>query len=446
MSSSASFRWLFVALVAFVYCVASANAEKAGFIQVRSPHPHPHAQPGLISSLVETVTGKRPAPARPLGELQKSTVPSSAPPPVASSIKKTQTKASSAVKNPSKRPVGAFATTYPLSAGDLFVWQSKNPHNEADTESATIIIHGVDRNAGDYFTTLNTTWKAARNQNLARAPAKSMLIAPLFFDQVYDKGLYDPTTLAWGENNAWCLGEGSTNPSGSGLSSLSALDELVARFSNRKNFPNMKYITFVGHGCGGMTLQRYAALTSSSSNGVPIRYVVGNPSSMLYWSRDRPSDSFNANSCPYYNSFFFGLDDFYIPYPKNKNSAQLFKSYVQRDVRYLVSLDDNGGGDQTCEAKAAGGVARKSRTLAYWKYINILSGKKASDYSQFPGSFTRLQKSQQGGNSDNEFVDDVKAKDFTGVNFAHQLVQLSGVGHNAPAVLTSSQGRKAIFA
>ena len=335
-----------------------------------------------------------------------------------------------------------------MSAGNLFAWQSKNPHNEADTESVSIIIHGVDRNAGDYFKTLNTTWKSARALNYERAPANSMLVAPLFFDAVYDKGLYGSQTLAWGQDNAWCLGEGSVNPSDSGLSTLSALDELVAKFSNPKNYPKMKYITFIGHGCGGMVLQRYAALTGGDSNGIPVRYVVGNPSSMLYWTRDRPSDSFNANSCPYFNEFFFGLDDYYIPYPKTQNSAQLFKEYAQRDVRYLVSLDDNGGGDQTCEAKAAGGVARKNRTLAYWKYIHLLSGASASDYSSFPGSFTRLQNAQKGQTTNakpTEFVDNVKPSDFTGVTVAHKLVQLSGLGHNAPSVIESSQSRKAIF-
>lgn len=151
---------------------------------------------------------------------------------------------------------------------------------------------------------------------------------------------------------------------------------------------------------------------------------------MLYYTTDRPSASFKPSSCPNFNEYFFGLSNFYIPYDAPESPSAAFKSYASRDVRYLVSLDDNGGGDQSCEAKAAGGTARKSRTLAYWKYIHLLAGYAASSYSSFPGDFPNI-----GSNN----------AAFKGASVNHQLYQLSGVGHNAQSVIQSEQGKRAIF-
>lgn len=149
---------------------------------------------------------------------------------------------------------------------------------------------------------------------------------------------------------------------------------------------------------------------------------------MLYFTKDRPSN-FNRNSCSNFNEFFFGLDEFYVPYTYSGSPSGTFTKYASRDVRYLVGLNDNGaGGDQSCAAKAMGGVNRKDRSLAYWKYINLLSGRSASSVQQYPGNFDNLDVSS-----------------FAGGELNHQLVQISGVGHSAPSVLGSSKGQQAVF-
>lgn len=140
---------------------------------------------------------------------------------------------SSTLASVGKRPVGAFGTSYQLSQGDLFVWQSKSPHNEADSEAVVIMTHGVDRNANDYFTTINDAFKSANSAGLANAPTNTLRVAPLFFDVNADSHALNDSTLAWGKNNAWCLGEGSVNPANSGLSTLSVFDELIAKFSDK---------------------------------------------------------------------------------------------------------------------------------------------------------------------------------------------------------------------
>lgn len=352
------------------------------------------------------------------------------------------------------RPVGAFATSYQLSAGSLFAWQSKSPHNEADTEAVYIITHGVDRNANDYFTYLNNAFQKANSAGLA--PTNSLRIAPAFYDASADKSSLDSSTLAWGAGNRWCIGEGSTHPKGSNLSPFTVYDELIEKFSNRLGksagvrvpigsqtsgtdannchhpqlsaYPNVKSITLIGHGCGAITTQRYSALRTADEGSIQLRFLVGNPSTMLYFTGDRPS-SLNRKSCSVWNDFFFGLDQFYVPYTYSGSPSGTFSKYAQRDVRYLVGLNDNGaGGDQSCAAKAMGGVNRKDRTRAYWKYINLLSGKSADSVSQYPGNFNNLD-----------------ASSFAGSQLNHQLVEISGVGHSAPGVLNSQEGQQAVF-
>lgn len=131
------------------------------------------------------------------------------------------------------RPVGAFGTTYKLSGGDLFAWQSKSPHNEADTEAVYIITHGVDRNANDYFTYLNNAYKQANAAGLPNAPENTLRVAPAFYDESADGGSLNGSTLAWGAGNRWCIGEGSTHPKGSNLSPFTVYDELIQKFSDR---------------------------------------------------------------------------------------------------------------------------------------------------------------------------------------------------------------------
>lgn len=132
-------------------------------------------------------------------------------------------------------PAGAFGTTFQLSAGSLFAWQSKRPHQESDAEVVVIVIHGVDRNAGEYFQTINRAYHSARAANMPDAPVNTLRIAPSFFASPTDDQTLNATTLAWSDDNDWSTGYGSKLPSDSGLSSFSVLDELVQRYSDKSS-------------------------------------------------------------------------------------------------------------------------------------------------------------------------------------------------------------------
>lgn len=146
---------------------------------------------------------------------------------------RTALKSDKSMRSTGSRPGGAFGTTLKLSKGNMFAWQSKTPHQESDAEAVYIVVHGVDRNANDYFSYLNNAYLSARQEKLANAPKNSLRIAPLFFDVSADAQALNDSTLAWPADNTWATGEGSSHPKGSDLSSLSVFDQLVEKYSDR---------------------------------------------------------------------------------------------------------------------------------------------------------------------------------------------------------------------
>ncbi|EPQ28902.1 uncharacterized protein PFL1_03703 [Pseudozyma flocculosa PF-1] len=354
-----------------------------------------------------------------------------------------------------KRPGGAYARSLPVggSGGRIFTWYSKTPHNEADAESAFIVIHGVNRNAHTYFSVLNKAYTAARDAGgYASAAANSIRVAPLFFSTARDGGAYDSDALAWGDSNRWTAGEASTHPPNSGVSSFAVLDMFLDRFSDRSAYPRMKTITFVAHGGGGQFLQRYAVMGKDkpAPDRLSVRYVVGDPSSMLYFTPDRPV-GVDVASCPTWNDYRYGVNGYSANYASlnTGNAASLFRRYAERDVRYVVGLADTSGeeGDQFCMARGLGGTKRRNRSLAYWKYIHLLAGHRADDYQGFPGRFPTLDPKH----GDNGQANIPRSRSlsstaaFRGRKVHHALALIQGAGHSVSQVYASDLGRRALF-
>lgn len=315
--------------------------------------------------------------------------------------------------------------------------------------------HGVDRNANTYWKILNNAWAAARDSGYSHANDLSIRLAPLFFSTDRDSEALNSSTLAWGDPNAWTGGDGSTHPSGSDLSTFTVLDALVDKYSDSSNFPHMKRIVFVAHGGGAQVVQRYAVLGRTSS--VDIRYVVGDPSSMLYFTKDRPV-KVDTSSCPAYNDFRYGLDNYDEPYSLSGSAVSLFKRYASRDVHYLVGLEDTSAddGDQLCGGRAAGGSARRDRSQDYWAYLHLLAG--STSTPDYPGYYPALDSSKSAPSSRATSSSSSKSSYPTsskstiakfksaGADLAHTFHGVEGAGHSASEVLESSVGLDAIFA
>jgi hypothetical protein len=97
--------------------------------------------------------------------------------------------------------------------------------------------------------------------------------------------------------------------------------------------------------------------------GVPVTYVVANPSSYAYPDAARPV---SARACVNYNSWPYGLENRH-GYTARESASQLTKQLVARPTTYLLGEQDvlpNVGFDGSCAAMAQG-ATRLARGRAY---------------------------------------------------------------------------------
>lgn len=274
--------------------------------------------------------------------------------------------------------------TYPL-----------NVRNESITR-ALIMVHGAGRDADNYF---RSTVAAAF---LANALEDTLVIAPRFASNngasSGDGGCAD--SLAPGEVNWRCDGiswrYGGTALSDENLTSFDLADLILRQVSRREVFPNLKSIVFAGHSAGGMFTVRYAMANQVHDKlGVPVYYVVSNPSSYPYLDPLRPvsnawpvaasapgyipaapgGESFrkfgDSVNCTTYNQWPYGLQD-RAGYTTRLSDEELKQQLTSRPVTFLLGELDIlplSGFDSSCAAMAQG-PTRLARGHAFHKYLS----------------------------------------------------------------------------
>src|SRR5262245_36855612 len=155
-------------------------------------------------------------------------------------------------------------TTYPLTT-----------RNDAITR-ALIMVHGTNRNADHYF---ETSIAAAF---LAGALEDTVVIAPHMIDRT-DKA--ETNEIVW--ESSWRTGGPSS--SHAPLTSFDLVDEILKKLAKKSVFPNMAAIVVAGHSAGGQFANRYEMSNKIHDTlGVPITYVVANPSSYAWPDAIRP--------------------------------------------------------------------------------------------------------------------------------------------------------------
>jgi pimeloyl-ACP methyl ester carboxylesterase len=222
-----------------------------------------------------------------------------------------------------------------------------------DITRAVLVLHGVLRNADDYFRAALSAQAAAGDVGKT-----TLMIAPQFLiAQDVDAFKLPAQTLRW-SLYGWQGGEPALAPSPA--SSFDALDAILAKLADRKLFPNLKEVVVFGHSGGGQVVQRYAIAVKGDQallrENIGVRYVVANPSSYAYFTKERPEPAIAA-SCHGYNNWKFGMDD-RPPYLAAPTAAALEEAYVARRVIYLLgTLDTNPNHpalDKSCMAEAEG--------------------------------------------------------------------------------------------
>ncbi|HLH40520.1 MAG TPA: alpha/beta fold hydrolase [Bryobacteraceae bacterium] len=244
----------------------------------------------------------------------------------------------------------------------------------ANITRALIMVHGAGRDADNYFRT------ATAAAFLGSALDDTVVIAPRFASND-GRGCRD--TLAANEVNWSCNGDswrsGGTSTSNDDLTSFDFADELLRKLARKDAFPNLRIIVIAGHSAGGQFVTRYEMANKVHDTlGVPVKYVVSNPSSYAYLDATRPSEDGaqfrafrDARNCTTYNHWPYGLEG-RTGYTAKIPDDQLKKQLVSRPVDYLLGEIDIlplGGFDSSCPAMAQG-PTRLARGEAFVKYVD----------------------------------------------------------------------------
>lgn len=169
------------------------------------------------------------------------------------------------------------------------------------------------------------------------------------------------------------------------LQSYDFADEILKKVANKAVFPNLKAIVVSGHSAGGQFANRYEmANRVHDTLGVPIVYVVANPSSYAYLDAARPASGApggnvatefrpfgDGRNCTTFDKWPYGLQG-RTGYTSRLTDDQLKKQLAARPTTYLVGELDTlplAGFDSSCPAMAQG-ANRNLRGQAWGKYVN----------------------------------------------------------------------------
>lgn len=262
-----------------------------------------------------------------------------------------------------------------------------------------ILIHGINRNANEYF-----EW-AMKSAKSANAEQSTLLICPHFKNQEDSKEL---NALFW-EDSLWKFGELSVNE-GKTFSSFEVVDRILSQVVTSKKFPNLKTLVITGHSAGGQFTSRYAVTSSvPQANGLAVSYVIGNPSSYLYLNEMRFSqatDRFEKpkTDCESYHHYPYGWlkGNAYV---SQTSDAQAKKNLASRQIAiFLGELDtETELLDMSCGANLQG-KNRRDRGEIYFRYLKEFH----------PGK-------------------------------SHSLVRVPEIGHDGAKMYQSVQGQKLLF-
>lgn len=253
-------------------------------------------------------------------------------------------------------------------------------------ERLIVVIHGASRT--------NTTYERIRDAAIANGvDGATFVFAPqLLIDDDIAANSLGPEVLFW--PSGWRQGHLSTNNGLGRISSFELLNRIVREIVT--NNPAIADVVISGHSAGAQYAQRFAASSmleqdlTAINNGVRVRYVAANPSSMVYMDNKRrigdSVDRFDVPSgagCPGYDDYKYGLNG-------NLNSfvtgiggaAQVRAQYPSRDVRYLLGENDNDPNssslDIRCEANFQG-RHRLERGIVFYNHIRDHFGESVHD-------------------------------------------------------------------
>lgn len=234
---------------------------------------------------------------------------------------------------------------------------------------------------------------------MAGARTSTLIIAPQLAELEHLEAHFGAVSvpngiMSGGSYRFW--GDNSLN-SRAQISFFTALDQMLVNVCSGRRFPSLERVVILGHSGGGQFVNRYAASSPVESAGKPVRFIVMNPSSYLYFDDrrvipdrqydfERPSAATRAaySACTAaaefakYDEFGYGLNNLDDYHSRNHVDAlAMIARYRSREVIYLLGADDNSptaaGLDLDCGAMLQGNH-RLGRGLIYFNHLQLALG------------------------------------------------------------------------
>jgi hypothetical protein len=263
-------------------------------------------------------------------------------------------------------------------------WSHPLTEQNDTIQRVVIIIHGVLRNADEYYPNILAAVE------LAGAADTTLVIAPQFLllEDITRFGL-PPDIPYWGgeTGEGWKKGDDSIStqehPAAASISAFDVVDQLIRQVSLTGYFPNLKNIVVAGHSAGGQYVNRYAAGTQIDQElpkGIHLRFIVANPSTFVYFNAERRvGDESNVFAVPTqadtdYDDYKYGLKNL-NRYMSQVGADLIRQTYPQKDVVYLLGGEDTREAhlEQTPNAMLQG-ANRLARGQIYYHYLQHLYG------------------------------------------------------------------------
>lgn len=264
---------------------------------------------------------------------------------------------------------------------------------DPDVRLVVFVHHGGSQNPTTYFERMLAALEAADDDRRELGlKATTMVLAP---GMIGEQHLLDnPDRYAGRHYPFWDGGwrEGANSLNEPHVSNYDLLDGMVRHVA--EFYPGVKAIVHVGHSAGGQLLSRYSVGTpvydELRRRGIYVRYIVANPSSVLYFDRQRPDliagegfvDYRNrvpflaGGECPEFNQYKYGFENL-VPYMTRRPVAAMLAAFRQRDVFMFQGLEDNDplgdGVDRDCPALLQGRY-RLERGQRYYEYLGHFFG------------------------------------------------------------------------
>lgn len=257
------------------------------------------------------------------------------------------------------KPIGA--ASFPLYSTHSL--SGRHP----EVERAVVVVHGVLRNADEYFSDV------AKSAALAGVADKTVVLAP-HFQSNEDKV---PAGLLYWDESTWKRGDDSLV--GGDVSAFKVMDLIVEALADRARFPNVREIVLTGHSAGGQFMSRYVATSRAedSLGSIAFHYVVSNPSTYFYTNDQRALagtlDKFGPvpAGCPDYDDYPYGVQK------RNAYASQVTVSEMEhflatRRLSLLLGDSDNQTDylDMSCGANLQGAY-RFVRGLTYANFLEV---------------------------------------------------------------------------